>query len=253
MSLDSLLAFTRRTTELTADEVRTIDGGWIFSAPSIPFAWGLNHVRLQAPMEFDVAVKLADEAQSDLAFRRIVLEQGALSAEIEEQFLGAGWRAERDLLMQLEREPGRRIHTAPVVLADEQQQLELAYCWSREAEPRTTDDVLEQLSRYWLREWRTLGDRAFGIPFDGSGRLEAKARLRSNGTIAQVEDVYTRPEARGRGYASTLIRHAVELARAEGHETIFIVADDDDWPKLLYRRLGFEPIGRVVSFHRQLS
>ena len=35
-----------------------------------------------------------------------------------------------------------------------------------------------------------------------------------------------------------------------GHELIFIVADDDDWPKDLYARLGFDPIGRAWAFTR---
>ena len=35
-----------------------------------------------------------------------------------------------------------------------------------------------------------------------------------------------------------------------GTELVFIVADDDDWPKDLYGRLGFEPIGRAWVVHR---
>jgi hypothetical protein len=33
-------------------------------------------------------------------------------------------------------------------------------------------------------------------------------------------------------------------------ELLFIVADDNDWPKDLYARLGFEPVGRTRAFHR---
>jgi hypothetical protein len=43
---------------------------------------------------------------------------------------------------------------------------------------------------------------------------------------------------------------AVEEALAAGHELVFLVADDDDWPKDLYARLGFETIGRTWSFLR---
>jgi hypothetical protein len=28
------------------------------------------------------------------------------------------------------------------------------------------------------------------------------------------------------------------------------VADDNDWPKLLYERLGFRPVGHLWQFHR---
>jgi GNAT superfamily N-acetyltransferase len=70
--------------------------------------------------------------------------------------------------------------------------------------------------------------------------------------VAQVEDVYTLPEARGRGFARALVAHVVAQARAEDHDLVFIMADDDDWPKNLYGRLGFEPAGRMLSFHREL-
>ena len=69
--------------------------------------------------------------------------------------------------------------------------------------------------------------------------------LYSDGTVAQVEDVYTVPEERSRGYARRLVTKAAEVARADGHELVFIVADADDWPQRLYRQIGFEPIGRA--------
>jgi hypothetical protein len=43
---------------------------------------------------------------------------------------------------------------------------------------------------------------------------------------------------------------AVDAALAMGHELIFIVADEDDWPKDLYARLGFDPVGRAWAFTR---
>ncbi len=61
------------------------------------------------------------------------------------------------------------------------------------------------------------------------------------------------PEARGRGFARSLVGHAAALARAEAHQLIFIVADEDDWPKHLYGRVGFEPIGRTKLFHRDIG
>ena len=43
---------------------------------------------------------------------------------------------------------------------------------------------------------------------------------------------------------------AVEAALDTGHELVFIVADDEDWPKDLYERLGFGPVGRPWCFTR---
>jgi hypothetical protein len=41
---------------------------------------------------------------------------------------------------------------------------------------------------------------------------------------------------------------AAEEARLAGAEFVFLVADDDDWPKELYRRLGFDPLAPYWQF-----
>ncbi len=248
---DSILAFLRRTTELTADEVRPVEGGWIFDTPSIDVAWGLNHLRLAAPVSFERAVALAEEAQSRLSYRRVVLEPGAYTEELAAAFLAGGWRAEHDLLMELRRPPDRDVDTSCVDEPTEETELELARRWTLEEAPNTTPEVLAALERFWVREARVRGDRYLGIANLSGPGIAAKAKLRSEGGVAQVEDVYVVAEARGRGLGRTIVTRAVELARAAGHELIFIVADEDDWPKELYSQIGFEPVGRVVNFHRE--
>jgi hypothetical protein len=42
----------------------------------------------------------------------------------------------------------------------------------------------------------------------------------------------------------------VDAALAAGHELIFVVADDEDWPKDLYAKLGFDPVGKAWNFTR---
>jgi len=65
-----------------------------------------------------------------------------------------------------------------------------------------------------------------------------------------VEDVATLEEHRGQGYASAVVMRAVREAQAAGADLIFLVADDEDWPKELYERLGFEIVGRSYKFIR---
>ena len=78
----------------------------------------------------------------------------------------------------------------------------------------------------------------------------AVTTLYSDGTTAQVEDVATLRDYRGRGLARAAVSAAIDAAVDMGHRFVFIVADDDDWPKDLYGRLGFDPIGRAWSFTR---
>jgi ribosomal protein S18 acetylase RimI-like enzyme len=66
--------------------------------------------------------------------------------------------------------------------------------------------------------------------------------------VAQVENVMTFPAFRGRGVASAGVTRALEVAYEDSAEMAFIVADNNDWPKELYARLGFEPVGHMWEF-----
>ncbi len=251
-TLERMVEFTRRTTELTADETRSVEGGWIFDSPSLDVAYGLNHVRLAKPMSFAHATELADAAQARLPFRRITVEPQAMTRELESAFTAAGWKAEHDLLMVLARPPDRQIDTSRVEEVDEASDIALARLWTLEEAPETSEKVLEALSRFWSREARARGDRHLGIRDPGGDGILAKAKLRSDGSTAQVEDVYTIASARGRGLGRAIVTRAVELAQAEEHALIFIIADADDWPQKLYRQIGFDPVATIVHFHRDV-
>jgi hypothetical protein len=45
-----------------------------------------------------------------------------------------------------------------------------------------------------------------------------------------------------------MVSLAIDLAGGAG--LIWIAADDNDWPKELYAKLGFRPIGRIFAFTR---
>src|SRR5207249_2284686 len=86
-----------------------------------------------------------------------------------------------------------------------------------------------------------------------NGAPVASCELYSDGRVAQVESVGTLSEHRGKGHASAVVARAVETARAEGHELVFLLADEDDWPKELYGKLGFRTVGRIFDFIRAKS
>jgi GNAT superfamily N-acetyltransferase len=83
-----------------------------------------------------------------------------------------------------------------------------------------------------------------------NGVVVSVSDLYTDGRTAQVEEVGTLEEHRGRGYARAIVWKAVEVAYSEGHDLVWLMADDDDWPKELYAKLGFDPIGRYWEFIR---
>jgi ribosomal protein S18 acetylase RimI-like enzyme len=243
--------FLGRALELTADTVKPVDGGRVALTPSLPEVWGLNHLQVDAQMPWTKAVKLADEHLAELPYRHLVAENElgrALVAPLRSQ----GYKVEREVVMTMADGPHHPAPAAEVLEPDEAAVLGVERRWLSEDERVRSADGVEQLLEAGLREGRAWGERRFGIAGDYD-KLAAIAKLRSDGHIAQVEDVYTVPEARGRGFARTLVAHAVRVAQRAGHDVIFIVADDNDWPKHLYARLGFRPAGLRWALHRELT
>jgi GNAT superfamily N-acetyltransferase len=151
--------------------------------------------------------------------------------------------------MELVRPPDREVDTSMVIEAGEDEMLALMERWHLEDPAEVTEAGLRQLAEYGRRENRAWGDRSFAIA-GGDGRLAAMTKLRAGDGVVQLEDVFTAPEVRGRGYGRAVVSHAAAVARAGNPELIFIVADDNDWPKQLYAKVGFEPVGRTWSLHR---
>jgi GNAT superfamily N-acetyltransferase len=247
-SLERVLTFVRMMLARTADELRTIDAGWVARTPSLSLVWGVNAVIVSQPLSFEALVALADEHLADLDYRQLAVEHQQAGPALEDAFRAAGWKVDREVMMVLSTRPDREADTNVVIDADEAAVVELMQRWHAEGRHVTAEE-LAQLVDYSRREASACRDRLLGVR-GGDGRLAAITKLRSDGRTAQVEDVYTAPEARGRGYARALVSHAVALACQADHDLVFITADDYDWPQLLYGRIGFRPIGRRWLFHR---
>lgn len=245
-ALARVLTFLRANLARTADELRPIAEGCVVSSPSLPAVWSVNHVRVAVPLAFQSIVELADEQMRRCRYLQVLLENQDAGPALEAEFRGASWKTERELLMALSAPPDREVDTSIVIDAGEAEAAEVMRRWYGEDEldPR----ALAQLVDFSRRESRACGDRLLGVR-SSDGRLVAVSKLRGDGRTAQVEDVYTTPEARGRGFGRALVTRAVELARDAGHDLIFITADDNDWPKELYARIGFRPLGRLWQFH----
>lgn len=247
-ALARALAFMRDAVTKTADRVRSIEAGWVVLTPSLPAVWVLNQLRVAEPLPFEEIVRLADRHLAATGYRQVAVEDQETGPALERAFATAGWRVDRELLMILSAGSERTADTGLVIDAGEDEVAEIMTRWHDDGRNLPAEE-LSQLTEYSRREARVCADRLLGVR-SGDGQLVAVTKLRSDGRTAQVEDVYTAPEARGRGFATALVSHAIALARGAGHELVFIVADATDWPQLLYGQLGFRPLGRLWQFHR---
>jgi GNAT superfamily N-acetyltransferase len=71
--------------------------------------------------------------------------------------------------------------------------------------------------------------------------------------VGKVEDLFTHPDARGRGIAKALIVHCVRDARERGAGPVVIGALPSDTPKLMYATMGFRPFCVTRSYRKMLS
>lgn len=230
--------------------MRPIDSGWLVRTPELPLVWTLNQVHLrESPIVAD-AISLAYGHQSALTYRHIVVEDET-TRELDRSFEDAGWRVDTEVVMALTEPADREVDTSSASQLSEEQMLDLMGQWIVEEHPDISAEGIEQVEEYNRREGRLWGERRYGA-VDSVGSPLAVTKLRSDGTTAWVEDVYTVSRARGRGLARMLVTKAAAQAKA-GHELTFIIADDNDWPKSLYAKIGFRPIGKMKTFHLDLG
>lgn len=216
---------------------------------TLPLVWSLNTLRVErtgATAEEIAAEAERLQGEAGLTHRRVVVLDEAEGRGFEEPFNGLGWKTDAYLFMVPRREPHRPVDTSDVA----------------EVEREALAPIRESILREWLHEAeeevvRQVGEADRLIAVAGKARHFAtvvdgipvsSTDLYSDGHTAQIEDVGTLPDHRGQGHASAVVMRALEEARAMGHEFIFLSADARDWPKELYRRLGFDGVGERYGY-----
>jgi GNAT superfamily N-acetyltransferase len=250
--LDRALAFEQGLRSRCTERIVPFRFGRAYFNDTFARVWDLNLLIVDGPREVDPG-ELAAEAEllhtdAGHTHRRAVVTDDRVGSGLERFFRRLGWRIDRELVMAHRGEGERTADTGRVVEVARDDLLPFRTEAAR-AEPWATDDevVREVVEAGAL--WEAAGNaRYFAAQLDGTP--VAAAELYSDGRTAQVEDVVTLQAHRGKGYASAVVARAVEEALAAGHGLVFLTADDGDWPKELYGRLGFEPIGRTWSFLR---
>lgn len=250
------IAFEHALGERCAERIVPFRFGRAFFNDSYRAVWDLNGLLVEEPADA-TAGELAAEADrlqgaAGHRHRRVAVTDEQAGAALAEDFDRLGWRALRFLLMAWRGSGARAVDTAGVEeLADAAPVRPLREAISR-AEPWGTDD---DVVRMVVEAAELAASRARGRHFAVrvNGEVVSAADLYSDGRTAQVEDVATSAAHRGRGHASAVVLRAVAEAHAAGHDLVFLVSDAEDWPKELYARLGFEPLGCTWSFLRSPS
>jgi ribosomal protein S18 acetylase RimI-like enzyme len=247
------VAFEEALRERCAERIVPFRFGRAVFNDTYPDVWDLNVLRVDEPAGATVAL-LVDEAErlhaeAGHAHRRIALPDEAAGARFEDEFRSHGWQVDCFLYMAYRGGGERSVVTNAVEEVNAAALRPLREEISR-GEPWGADPgVLERVLDAGEFVAHTADARHFAVRLEGE--TASGADLFSDGRTAQIEDVATDPDFRGRGLASAVVLRAAAEAIAAGHDFVFLIADDADWPKELYGRLGFAPLGRKWQFLRQ--
>ncbi|MDQ3646109.1 MAG: GNAT family N-acetyltransferase [Actinomycetota bacterium] len=252
-ALARIHTFERSVQEKLAE--RTVESRWgtYFFNDTFNRIWDLNGLRVMGyPDGIEVeAVRSEAEGMAEAEKRtpKLYVEEGALASELAPGLTAAGWSTSRFMHMVHrgalpEEIEGPRVEQVswgtlrPLVLESTGRQ---PYAQDPEDRRQLVDRVT------------ALADALTVVFFMGyaDGVPASYCHLYSDGDTAQIEEVATLSEYRGRGLATVVVAQAMSYAAAAGHDFIYLVADADDWPKDMYAKLGFEPVGYSQDFYKR--
>jgi GNAT superfamily N-acetyltransferase len=247
--LERAVAFEEALREAAVDLVEPNPLGSAVFTDSLPLVWSLNLLRVDRPEA--TAEEIAAEAErlqsgAGLEHRRVSIQDEAAGRELENGFTALGWKPDVFLFMVPRRDPHRPVDTSGVVEVEREELRPIREAILGEWLGDAADEVIPQLSESDRRFAAAGNARHFAVTV--GGKAVSSTDLFSDGRTAQIEDVGTLPDHRGSGHASAVVMKALEEARAMGHEFIFLVAGARDWPKEMYRRLGFDAIGEKYAY-----
>ncbi len=249
-ALARTIAFERWLNEATADRVELTAHGRVCTSPSFPRRYDSNFLWV-VDAGPEVSVEALDgevgAALEGFEHREVLVNDDEAGARLSPGLAELGYEATRLVVMRHLHPPDREptVTVTRVTFAEG----EPLFLTSDRREPYVTDDDLLHCLVAWRRR---LEERVGATFFVGTveGAQAGGCEVYRHDGVAMVEDVFTLEEFQGRGVARAVVVAAVRAAREEGADLVFLHAVAEGWPRALYAKLGFEPIGHVWSFLR---
>jgi ribosomal protein S18 acetylase RimI-like enzyme len=222
--------------------------GTAYFHDDFPIKWALNFVSVTEDSADLTAAALAEDThrvqgRAGLAHRKIHLDDQALGERLAPGFTELGWIVQRLVFMALRQPPTERPPLEVVEMSNDE--LRATRIEAELAEDHPGDEARMLTDSRRVTAAATRHRNLVGLI---DGEVAGWGELYSDGRTAQMEDIGTLERFRNRGVARAVVLRGADIARSEGHDFFFLIADYDDWPKELYSKLGFEPIGESYEF-----
>jgi ribosomal protein S18 acetylase RimI-like enzyme len=248
--LDAAWRFDVMIQERCATRTEAFRWGTAVFNERFPRVHDQNLLRLERDFAEVSARQLASEADrlqrpAGLSHRKLLVPDRSAGERLAPEFTELAWKRARNLVMAHRGErPGEPRHPVRVVEPES----------IREERVRDSASELD----------RTAGEQITGaleliaevvessstFAVFANGEAASWCVLYEEGGIAEIDSVSTAAGHRRRGYGRAVVEAATRAALDSGNRLLFLIADDEDWPKDLYAKIGFEPIGVRYEFTR---
>lgn len=220
--------------------------GAVVTDARYPRIWDANYARVERPASLaDVASALepALRAAGAEVFHVVVFDpvgSTSLLTELSSRGHRLGW----DMVLQA-RSGSADAPRHEVEILPDGPELWDAVTTSLDVFGIEPDEAVAQLRAIETDVMLPGGKRWYAIR--DAGRVVSIAALLTIDGVGYIDNVATVPQARGRGFASDLVRAIVRDAAAGSQRTVLLA--DPDEPRIveMYRRLGFSEAGRLAS------
>jgi GNAT superfamily N-acetyltransferase len=231
------------------------DGARFIRNPALPSRYDANHVHsvsAETPEEIEALLRRVDDVYGGFGHRAYDLGPMTPPQFIARLSLDGGYRWRDSLQLVLDGDIEATPRPADIRLVQDEAQwqaiFELETMWW-ETDPPDARAPLDQTLKYFrerspaVRWWLAYVD---GVPYAFLNSWEGE-----NG-VGQIEDVFTHPDYRYQGLATSLLAHGVADARAHGAGPVIIGCEPDDTPRLMYASMGWRPLCVVRHVVKQV-
>ena len=249
--LERCISFLREVDRRAAGREVPFRFGTAYLRDELPRVWSRNYLSLERDIDDATAELVAAEAQrvlgaTGLAHRKLEVFDAEAGARLAPGLAKLGWQVECDVVMVAARGPDRDVDLSQVEEVSHEK-LEPVWAEANRADGQIDDEeVIRELAEGKHMLASAIDVRLFGARADGE--IGAYCELYTLEGIGQIENVLTLERHRNRGLARALVLRALAASRAAGNELTFLLANRDDWPKELYRKLGFDEVGFIYDF-----
>ena len=213
--------------------------GLVFQSP-------LNYPAVLTPMELEVVVAMVDAISSEDVALPGVIGDAATAA----RFAGQWTERRRSAAVPFE---GQRIYEVLEV-----QEQAAVGGFLRQAAPGDRDLVVDWMRRFRVEVGEPESDVELAVDrrlpagrfwlWDDGGPVSMAGHSEPVESVVRVQNVYTPPERRNRGYAAACVAALSRQIRDSGYRCILYADLGNPTSNSIYRRIGYRAVAEVLRY-----